>query len=468
MLFTEPVFLPFFLVAFVVHWLLPRNGQRKAWLLLCSAVFYGSWDWRFLFLLAGQALVDYTVGLILRKQRPLFGRKFWLILCITINLVVLGVFKYLNFFLDSGAGALTWLGMPVGHRALNIILPIGISFVTFQSMSYTIDVYQGKLKPITSLVDYGLFISFFTHLVAGPIVRASHLLPQLAEPRRLTRVNFRWCFSLLLIGFIKKSLVSDRLAGVVDQVFADPARFDALSIWTATLFYAAQIYCDFSGYTDMAIALAGLLGYDLGLNFNFPYLARNITEFWRRWHISLSAWLRDYLYVPLGGNRGGRWAAYRNLMITMLLGGIWHGAGWNFAVWGGLHGFALIAHKEWCRRVPAEGRWSRVLALAGPLLTFYWVCLAWIFFRAQTLPQALTACKSFVLLASPGTESVDPRLIGILIPLGLLHWFSSRGGWDGYLRRLPSWAYATAYGAAVAAVLFFVPLNVRPFIYFQF
>ena len=468
MLFTEPIFFPFFLVVFLVHWLLSSNRHRKVWLLVCSAVFYGSWDWRFLFLLGGQALVDYYVGLILLNPRPVFGRKFWLILCISTNLVILGTFKYLNFFLASGTGLLHWLGIPVSERTLDIILPIGISFVTFQSMSYTIDVYRGRLQPIRSLVDYGLFICFFTHLVAGPIVRASHLLPQLDEPRRLARVDFRWCFSLFLIGFIKKSLISDQLAGLVDQVYAQPSHFDTLGIWTATLFYAVQIYCDFSGYTDMAIALAALLGYDLGLNFNFPYLAQNITEFWRRWHISLSAWLRDYLYIPLGGNRNGQWASYRNLMLTMLLGGIWHGAGWNFAIWGGLHGLALIVHKEWTRRFAPPACWQTAFKAAGLVLTFYWVCVAWIFFRAQTLAQALTLCKAFVLFRSSGTESVAPQLIWLFVPLALLHWASSRGEWDLRVRVLPNWGYAAAFGATAALVLFFVPLNVRPFIYFQF
>jgi alginate O-acetyltransferase complex protein AlgI len=468
MLFTEPRFLLFFLVVFLVHWALPGPRQRKSWLLLCSLFFYACWDWRFLFLLAGQALVDYVAGLILRSPTPLLGRRFWVALSLTLNLAILGFFKYFNFFVASGVGLLHALGLPVAPRTLEIVLPVGISFITFQSMSYTIDVYRGKLKPVVNLVDYMLFICFFTHLVAGPIVRAAHLLPQIHEPRRLATVDFRWCFTLFLIGFIKKSLISDHLTLVVDQVFANPGLFTALSIWIGTLFYAVQIYCDFSGYTDMAIACAALLGYDLGLNFNFPYLAASITDFWRRWHISLSNWLRDFLYIPLGGNQGGLLRTYRNLLVTMLLGGLWHGANWTFVVWGALHGGALILHKEWTRhvRLPAFG--AAAMQWLGPLLTLWWVCLAWIFFRANDLAQAWTACQAFVLLRSPGVQTIDARLLWLLPMLALVHWATYRRWWDLKAKVLPDWAYAAAYGCAVALVLFLVPLKVRPFIYFQF
>ena len=421
-----------------------------------------------MFLLTGQALVDYAAGLVLGLERPAGSRRFWLVLSLVANLTVLGYFKYFNFFVTSGAGLLQTLGLPVAPRALHVILPVGISFVTFQSMSYTIDVYRGRIRPVTSLVDYLLFVCFFTHLVAGPIVRAAHLLPQLEKPRRLATVDFRWCLSLFLIGFFKKSCISDHLALVVDQVYADPSRFTATSIWLATLFYAIQIYCDFSGYTDMAIACAALLGYDLGRNFDFPYFACNITAFWRRWHISLSNWLRDYLYVPLGGSRAGLGGTYRNLMLTMLLGGLWHGAGWTFLVWGALHGGALVLHKEWARRIAPGSLVGRIASILGPVLTFFWVCFAWIYFRAATLEDAVVASRAFLFLVSPGVEVINPQLLWLLLPAVFLHWAFFRGRVDLRAAMLPDWGFAACYGASIAVVLLLVPMAVKPFIYFQF
>ena len=264
---------------------------------------------------------------------------------------------------------------------LSIVLPVGISFYTFQTLSYSIDIYAGRLQPQKSLLDLATFVAFFPQLVAGPIVRAADFLPQLAIARSFSQVNVRACLILFMVGFFKKACVSDNLAPIVDRYFSAPETYNALSSWIGVLSYTVQIYCDFSGYSDMAIACAGLLGYELCVNFDFPYLASSITDFWRRWHISLSTWLKDYLYIPLGGNRGGQLFTYRNLMLTMVLGGLWHGAAWTFVVWGALHGGALIAHKEWKKLMTSRAAATKPKNSLWPiLLTFYWVCITWVFF----------------------------------------------------------------------------------------
>ncbi|PYK08293.1 MAG: hypothetical protein DME65_14265, partial [Verrucomicrobia bacterium] len=325
------------------------NSARKVWLLLCSYAFYAAWNWKFTFLVLGSTTVDYVVGQMLGRTEHPAWRRFWIATSVCVNLGVLAFFKYFNFFVSSASGFLAWLGLPASVNTLNIILPVGISFYTFHSMSYTIDVYRGKQRPISNFVDLSLFVSFFPPLVAGPIVRAVYFLPQLVSTKKFSNVDVRGAVMLFLAGLIKKACIADGVAPTVDRYFAHPADFTATSAWIGVLFYAIQIYCDFSGYTDMAIAAARLLGYQLPNNFQFPYFARNVSDFWRRWHISLSSWLRDYLYIPLGGNRGSRGFVYRNVMITMLLGGLWHGAAWTFVIWGALHGTALLIHREWTR-----------------------------------------------------------------------------------------------------------------------
>jgi len=312
------------------------------------------------------------------------------------------------------------------------------------------------------LDDFALFVAFFPQLVAGPIVRAIDFLPQLDAKRLWNDVRVRSCLTLFLVGFVKKACVSDNVVQLVDPYFAHPEQYDALGAWTATLYYAAQIYCDFSGYSDMAIAVAGLLGYELRVNFEFPYLAASIKDFWRRWHISLSSWLRDYLYIPLGGNRGSAWFARRNLMLTMLLGGLWHGAGWNFVIWGGLHGLALVVHRVW------ESGGRRLPAALGMALTFWWVCLAWIFFRAESLASAWTTVQSFVALRSPGVESWGLVPLATFALLAGAHALGSTHAVARWTERLALPAYATLYGVAFACAFAFMNGAVQPFIYFQF
>jgi alginate O-acetyltransferase complex protein AlgI len=298
MLFTEFRFLIFFAIAFSVYWLLKSNKNRLFWLLLCSYIFYGAWDWRFLSLIILSTLLDYCVGWQLEKQTHDLYRKLLISFSLLTNLGILGFFKYCNFFLESGINLLNFLGIPVSSTTLNIVLPVGISFYTFQTISYSLDVYLGKMRPEKKLLNFAVFISFFPQLVAGSIVRASTFLPQLKQARTFDLVKIRYLLLLFLIGYIKKACVSDNIAPFVDSFFANPEDYTALSAWIGVLLYTIQIYCDFSGYSDMAIACAGFLGYELCLNFDFPYFSSSITEFWRRWHISLSTWLRDYLYIP--------------------------------------------------------------------------------------------------------------------------------------------------------------------------
>src|ERR1700682_363083 len=323
MLFVEFRFLWFFLAVCAVYWSLRRNDARKIWLLISSYIFYAAWNWKFLFLLIGSSALDYVVGLMLARTKNPARRRGWLILSLCANLGTIALFKYYNFFVSSAAEFLAWLGLPASVHTLNIIIPVGVSFYTFHSMSYTIDVYRGKMRAVSSFLDVACFIGFFPQMVAGPIVRASAFLPQLQSLRKFSDVEVRGALVLFLTGFIKKACIADAVAPFADRYFAAPWNFTAASAWVGVLSYAIQVYGDFSGYTDMAIACARLLGYELPINFRFPYFARNISEFWHRWHISLSSWLRDYLYIPLGGNRGPAWFGFCNITITLLLRGLW-------------------------------------------------------------------------------------------------------------------------------------------------
>lgn len=468
MIFTEFRFIIFFIIVFCLYWGLQKNWYRKVWLLLCSYAFYAAWDWRFLSLILASTTIDYLVGHMLSKPLPQSYRRNLLLVSLGTNLGLLAVFKYYNFFADSATSLLRFLGLEIHAHQLEVILPVGISFYTFQTLSYSIDVYRGKLKAVESFLDLAVYVAFFPQLVAGPIVRAADFLPQLFKARNFSQVKVRSCLILFLIGFIKKACISDNLAPLVDLYFSSPETYTALSSWVGVLSYTVQIYCDFSGYSDMAIACAGLLGYELCLNFDFPYFATNISSFWRRWHISLSSWLRDYLYIPLGGNRGSQLFTYKNLMVTMLLGGLWHGAAWTFIIWGALHGVALILHREWSRIMAPHQQLPLLRESFGLFLTFYWVCVTWIFFRAVDFESAFTIVKSFIFLESSGTIDLGIRSLWIFALLAIAHWAAYRGWFSQWWQRIPAWSFAVFYGLTVSAMLPFVSTSYTPFIYFQF
>src|SRR5262245_57764182 len=386
MLFQTFKFFIFFCVVFAVYWGLRRHRARMAWLLLASCVFYMSWNPWLISLILLSASVDYVVALRLEHVTAPRTRKLLLIGSISFNLALLGFFKYVNFFLDNAQALGGWLGWSLPLPHLDLILPLGISFYTFETISYIVDVYLGRTKPVHNPLDYALYIMFFPHLIAGPIVRPRDLLPQLQRENRFSWARMQLGVQFFLLGLFKKAAIADFLATIADPIFKEPHLYASGAVWLGVLAYAVQIYCDFSGYSDMAVGTAHMLGFKLPCNFRMPYLAANITDFWRRWHISLSSWLRDYLYVPLGGNRHGTWATYRNLLLTMLLGGLWHGAAWTFVAWGLLHGVLLAVHRAWPWK-DAGGVWLRPFGVATTLLC---VCIGWVFFRAQSFGDAWT------------------------------------------------------------------------------
>jgi alginate O-acetyltransferase complex protein AlgI len=468
MLFVELKFFAFFAIVLLVYWNLAGNSARKNFLLCASYFFYGSWDWRFAVMLFFISSMDYVLARAIDQTSDDRRRLLYVILSLSMNLGVLGYFKYTNFFIDSTIASARWLGFDLPQYSLNIILPIGISFVTFQSLSYTIDVYRRQLKPARKLRDYLLFATFFPQLVAGPIVRPAYFLPQLTDVRRVDAAQVREYALLFLIGFIKKTAIADNLAPYVDQVFNAPEAYSRAASISATWLYATQIYCDFSGYTDMAIAVAGLLGFRLVINFNAPYLACSIQDFWRRWHISLSTWIRDYIYISLGGRSHRLWLTYRNLLVTMLLGGLWHGAAWTFVVWGGLHGAALVVNHEYNRLVPRKEKLTTTGRLVGWFLTINFVCAAWIFFRATTFDKAWIILQRYLLLDAGGPDTLPAWLLAVPPALLLIQFLSRRYQWAEKLREAPEQVFVASYGAAMAVAVSLLPLSNRPFIYFQF
>jgi alginate O-acetyltransferase complex protein AlgI len=461
--FTDWRFFGFFLVTFSIHWLIRGDQRRKLWLLLSSIVFYATWDWRFLGLVLLVICNTYAVTLLVDRIKLESGRRGVVAVGIAMSLGVLGIFKYYNFFVDSLAQAVA-ISIPVRE----IVLPIGISFYTFHSLSYMIDTYRRNIVPTRNFVDVALYILFFPQLVAGPIVRATDLLPQMRTARSLAAIDFKSLLTLFLIGYFKKAVLSDNLSPSVEAFFAAPDKYGAGDALEAILLYATQIYCDFSGYTDMAIAVAGMLGYRLKPNFNHPYLAPSLIEFWRRWHMSLSSWLRDYLYIPLGGNRGGALRQAHNVLITMLLGGLWHGASWNFVVWGGLHGVGLVVSRTWQRMLERyRPGYQPHYSPAGNLLTFGFVCFAWIFFRSPDLNGAAAVIGRLRVLALPSLLSWQYALL-LGASLLAVHILFYRIDVPRAAAKINDNIFACGYGATVALILPFVNVAVQPFIYFQF
>lgn len=421
--FAFLIFLPLFMIG---YW--STRGRTRLWVMfLSSLVFYGWWDWRFLFLLLFSAIVDYSLGLLLENERDESARHRLIVLSVAVNLGLLGFFKYFGFFAESAAQLSESLGLPVTWNTLRIVLPVGISFYVFKTMSYTIDVYRRTQPAERDLLRFATFVVFFPELVAGPIVRASRLLPQLMRDHRFDYQRALSGLSLICSGYVRKVVVADSLAPLVDVRFAHPEAHSALSLLIGVYFYAFQIYCDFSGYSNIAIGIARILGFDFGINFDRPYFSRGFSEFWTRWHISLSSWLRDYLYIPLGGNRGGSLFTVRNLMITMLLGGLWHGANWTFVAWGGLHGLYLVLQRvlgPLHQRVVRSLRIPRVVSDAFLLLlVFHLTCLAWVFFRAQSFAGAWRILSTIAAMGDMSLAAVDNKILvikGAMLIGGLL------------------------------------------------
>jgi len=470
MLFPTLTFGLFFLVTFAVVWSAPSNEWRKILLLVASWYFYGAWDWRFVPLLIFSALGNWAIARGLEHPRFAGRRKALLLTGVALNLAVLGFFKYFDFFTEQLAGTLTALGFERDIPMLQVILPIGISFFTFQGISYVIDVYRARV-PAARLIDILLLMSFFPHLVAGPIVRAADLVPQFQEKPKLDRSMVSMALLLIVWGLFKKAVIASELAvNFVDPVFADPTAHSAFDLIIAAYGYAVQIYCDFSAYSDMAIGLAALFGYRFPRNFNQPYRALSLQDFWRRWHMSLSQWLRDYLYIEaLGGSRGGEAKTYRNLMLTMLLGGLWHGANWTFVIWGGIHGGVLAIERYWTAHAPKERR--RLPDWAKLLITFHVVLLAWIFFRAPSFADAMTYLGGIVMPWRGPTAFTATPLILLLIAFGLaIHAAPQRWLGDAAvrIRTMPAWQV----GAALIAVMLVIDAmrfeGVAPFIYYRF
>lgn len=468
MIFTEFRFFVFFAVVFAVAWFVGSNRVRKGWLLLCSYAFYAAWDWRFLSLILLSTAVDYEVGHRLEESRSPRHRRALLVLSLCVNLGVLGFFKYFNFFVDSAIDLFGILGIPMNPWSLRIILPVGISFYTFQTLSYSIDIYRCQIHCTRDRLDFALFVAFFPQLVAGPIMRARDFLPQLAERPRFSTIRFRPALLLFLIGFFKKACVADNLAPYVDALYADPMRFDSISAWIATLLYSVQVYCDFSGYSDMAIACAAMLGYRLCVNFQHPYFSSGLLEFWSRWHVSLSSWLRDYVYIPLGGSRHGEAATLCNLMTTMVLVGLWHGAAWTYVVFGFIHGVAMSVERLW--RARASGTRAERLfdGAAGALATFLFFNITLVIFRSPDFATAWIVLRSMLGFAPGGGEALSLSLAVIFGVLVGLHALSYRRPLDRFADRGGPFRFALAYGAAAALCLALVPIGYRPFIYFQF
>jgi alginate O-acetyltransferase complex protein AlgI len=477
MLFPTITFAIFFMIVLPVSWvLMPRRRRWKIFMLGASYFFYGYWNWRFCFLIAASTIGNQLFAKAIHKADT-DRRKRWLLAgAVVANLGVLAYFKYFDFFVSNATNTLDKLGVHLQPEIVAITLPVGISFFTFQALSYVIDTYRGTFEP-GRLIDFAVFLSFFPHIVAGPIVRPAEFMPQLKERHDPRHVDSSRAFFLIAIGMFKKVVLANLLATqIVDSVFGSPTQHSSLEILVGIVGYAVQIYCDFSGYTDIAIGLALLLGFRFPQNFDSPYTSTSIQDFWRRWHMTLSRWLRDYLYVPLGGNRGGTWRTYRNLMLTMVIGGLWHGAAWTFVAWGAIHGsFLCIEHYRRGRRL-ARGRPdppdTRPRRVAQRLITFTIVCFAWVFFRAESFANA---GEILGRLFDPQYwfEPSPLVTVGVLLAIaaGILEQYVPRATWGRLMARfshLAPVAQGLLLGVSLMVINTMGPRGVAPFIYFRF
>jgi D-alanyl-lipoteichoic acid acyltransferase DltB (MBOAT superfamily) len=489
-LFNSLTFVAFYVAVFAAYWLLRERRPQNLLLLIASWVFYGAWSWKFLLLLLASTVLDYACGLLIDRAASLRGKRLVLLVSVTSNLLFLATFKYLGFFTAELAALLERIGFEAHMPVLEIVLPVGISFYTFQTIGYVVDVYRGKVRAERDFFDYALYVAFFPQLVAGPIERAGHMLPQYKAPRAWSTPKFESGLQLAIWGLFKKVVIADSLAPYVDVVYGNPAEFSGVALFTATVFFAFQIYCDFSGYTDTARGVARMLGFELMPNFAFPYISKTPVEFWQRWHISLSRWFQDYLYYPLAIRymRKGGWASkYKAHIVAMALIGIWHGANWTFLVfglyWGGVIALYLFLQDRVATAEPG-GFAARVAAWPSPArdlgsvaLMFALVCVGWVYFRAESIGDAwYVLTHLFSASGAPNVsrpEIVDRSVLWTLIAgLCCAEWLYRHS--DAVRRRLeggqvPAIAGRYALMAAIVVASSASQLGgARPFIYFQF
>ncbi|PKA98761.1 LOW QUALITY PROTEIN: D-alanyl-lipoteichoic acid acyltransferase DltB (MBOAT superfamily) [Flavobacteriaceae bacterium MAR_2009_75] len=473
MLFNSIEFLLFLPTVFLLYWFFFAGSLRlqNVLILVSSYVFYGWWDYRFLLLIFLSTIVDYIIGQSIDSAESKASRRSLLYVSMIFNLGVLGFFKYFNFFIDSWVELLDSFGYKVENTfTLQIILPVGISFYTFQTMSYTIDVYRRNLKPTKDFISFASFVSFFPQLVAGPIERATNLLPQILSKRQFYSDIAIQGLRLIVWGMFKKVVIADSLAPVVDNIFSNYQDFDGGTLFFGAIFFAFQIYCDFSGYSDIAIGVSKLFGFELMSNFKFPYFSRDIGEFWRRWHISLSTWFRDYLYIPLGGSRGGEWVSLRNIFVIFLVSGFWHGANWTFIIWGLIHAllyvpsFILSTNRRFVSSVVAEkNNIPSVRELWQMGSNFFFVTLAWVFFRSESTVMAWDYLKRIFLDFSYHISFKD-YLFFYILPFVIVEWFLRK---DERLSNVNKFVWLVL--TLVFLVLIFAKFGTQQsFIYFQF
>jgi len=476
MIFNSFEFFCFFPIIFLLYWFVFNKKLRwqNLLLLIASYIFYGWWDWRFLFLIIFSSLLDYHCGLQIAKAETFKVRKFYLILSMLINLGLLGLLKYFNFFSTSLRDAFSSIGYELDELTLNVILPVGISFYTFQTMSYTIDVYRNKLKPTSDPIIFFTFVSFFPQLVAGPIERATNLLPQFYVKRKFEYAKAVDGLRQILWGLFKKVVVADNCATVVNLVYDNSGDYNASSLWVASIFFAFQIYGDFSGYSDMAIGISKLFGFHLEQNFAMPYFSRDIAEFWRRWHISLSTWFRDYLYIPLGGSNGNKWSQIRNTLIIFIVSGFWHGANWTFIVWGLLNAIyflPLLLMKKNRRNTDVVAansflpNWKELFQMG---FTFILTLIAWVFFRANTITDAYYYIKRLFFEMSFSLPEVALRPFAFISLLVVVEWLNRRNKHGLALETVNNIFLRWAIYFFILLVILFYAAPKQEFIYFQF
>jgi alginate O-acetyltransferase complex protein AlgI len=474
MLFCTTEYALFLSAIFALYWMV-GNARFRVWLLLVSSfAFYASWSGKLACLVLTSSFVDFWLAKRIEASRQIATKKRWMILSVGMNLGLLGYFKYANFFLQSLQDFAGTLGVSVSMPLLNVIVPIGISFYTFEAINYIVDVYRGKLRAERDLPSFLLFILFFPHLIAGPIVRASDFLPQIRRKKTFNWARIQFGLGLILLGMIKKLALADRMIPYVDPVFSNPGAYDTLSTWMASIAFALQVYGDFSGYSDIAIGSAHLLGFRLAWNFNLPFVALNIADFWRRWHLSLSTWMRDYLFIPMGGSRGSFWQTSRNLTIVMMLGGFWHGASWNYLVWGCFQGILLSMHRLWANAIKP---WNQLRSFLDSFVgrmtriacTFAVFCITLVIFRAGTLADASTMLgRLFQPTLALSTEASIPEFVTTLVLVLLGHIIASCSRLRQWGLQAPLLLQATLFAVFFWLAVLLAPGETRAFIYFQF